>query len=84
LVYLNFFILLIVKKKTDLTETENFGLMENDIVSNRVIGILMINYIRLEVESVLFNLKLSADKNWVKIIQFFEKYNVQKNSNSTF
>jgi len=53
-------------------ETENFGLMENDIVSNRVIKTSMINYIRLEVKSVSFNLKLSVDKiyNFLRNIAF--------------
>ena len=43
-------------------ETENFDLIGNDTVSNRVIRILMINNGRLEVKSVLCNFKSIIDK----------------------
>jgi len=46
-------------------EIENFDLIENDIMSNRVIKTLMINYTKRKAKSVSFNLKLNIDKNCI-------------------
>jgi len=46
-------------------ETENFDLIKNDIMSNRVIKTSMINYTKRKVKNVSFNLKLNMDKNYV-------------------